>query len=302
MSREVLLALPLLALLGACSAHPTPHGVSLNPWDEDPERMQALERNGVWKARRDVAAWFPPDSVSDARRIAILGRLERGIQAAKRFVGKPGWSFRGDRRIYYYFPDERFVAHAPGGNAAFIPLWRIREDKAPWLHESLHLLLATPKGDWLSTPEDYQNRRMPLWLSEGLAESLAMEISAQEELAHFSPLIDVRASQLDALAAKCLREAPSDRVLAMIGGRGKLPELFGPDRVAYALPFYAGSTSFVRHLAARYGYAPLLGAIAAFDGEIEELEKRTGVSVEKEKADWLKAIGYAGRTDKTASP
>lgn len=288
--RRVYAVVLLAGCLCACQSQPVQTGTSLHPWEEDRAYMQDLEQHGVVEAGRHTVAWFPSNTLDPAQIAAIVARLDHGIGAAKQYIGKPQWAFRGDSRVYFYFPDARFVSHAPGGNTVLIPWWRIRDDQAPWLHEALHLLLAPAGGDWLATPGNIAAARMPLWLHEGLAESLAMDIAAEEGLVHYSPLIDVPAARLDALCKSRLRHASSDRVLASIGGRGKLPELFGPNRVSYALPFYTCSTSFVRHLGTRYGKGPLLRAIGAFDQEIEVLQQDMARSLAEVKEDWLKEV------------
>ncbi len=290
--RVALACAALLALAASASAAPIPAGRSLHAWPEDRARLRALDRHGVAMVGAHVVARFPKDSLSDARMREIVGRLDRGIAEAKRLVNRPDWEFRGDRRVFFYFADGNFISHAPGGNVAFVPLWRIRDDEAPWMHESLHLLLASATGDWLAESEKRANARMPLWLHEGLAEALAMEASAHAGLPHYSPLIDVPPDRLDSLCVARLRDAPADRVLASIGARGKLPELFGPERMRVAPAFYTASTSFVRHLIARHGLEALLAAIDDFDREIETLEQRTGTALSDARADWLLEIGY----------
>lgn len=270
-------------------------GVARNAWDEDIAAKLALEREGAVRAGRDVVLWFPKDSLTDEQAAGIVARLDRGVHAAKLRIGKPGWSVEGDRRVHFYCPATRFISHAPGGNCAFIPLWRMREDESPWLHESLHLLLATRAGDWLALEDSVAMRRMPLWLMEGLADALAMQVCEEEGLAYFSPLLGDRPDQLDSLAADALRNAPSDSVLAMIGERGKLPQLFGPDRVRYAVPFYAGSASFTRYIARRRGYRPLLRAIADFDHENERLWRELGEPLDRVKSEWLASIGLGSQ-------
>jgi hypothetical protein len=273
-------------------------GVSLNPWDDDVVRKAELEGDGICVTHGDVVAWFPRSAGADATPLSpaemdsIVARLDSGIRAAKAFIGAADWSFRGDRRIYYYFADANFISHAPGGNVAFIPLWRIREDKAPWLHESMHLLMKVD-GDWLAQPEGAAEARMPLWLHEGLAEGIAMEVAARNGFAHFSPLIDVPADQLDTFAAKRIAECPvPQRLLQYVGRPGKLPELFGEQRMQFAVAFYAASTSFVRHLARDDGgYQHLLAALAAFDREGETYKRLSGRSLEAGKRRWLASIG-----------
>ncbi len=287
---------------------PSPIGTSLNAWDDDKPRKASLERDGLAVEGRHVVAWFPREAafqadpanssatpkppLTEADRREIVDRLDRGIAEAKRFIGKPDWSFRGDPRLYFYFPDANFISHAPGGNTAFIPLWRIRDNQAPWLHEAMHLLIKVD-GDWLSQPDGLAEARMPLWLHEGLAEAISMEVDARTGTRHYSPLVDVSADQLDAFAVEHIRACPdSQRLLTYVGGRGKLPELFGEDRRKYAAAFYAASTSFVRYLSRRErGYQHLLAAIAAFDREIETYERLSGHPLETFKQKWAAELG-----------
>lgn len=267
-------------------------GIARNAWDEDVEAKRALDARGAFFVGTDVVLWYPKDSLSSDQAARIAARLDRGIRAAKQRIGKPDWQVEGDRRVHFYCPAGRFISHAPGGNCAFIPLWRMRDDEAPWLHEALHLLLATSKGDWLAVEDSLAMQRMPLWLSEGLADALAMQVSQEEGLVYYSPLLDARPDRLDSLTADALRRSPSDSVLAKIGARGKLPQLFGPDRMRYALPFYAGSASFARFISRRHGFEPLLRAIADFDHENETLAREVGEPLDRVKSEWLAAIGY----------
>jgi len=273
------------------SNRPRP-GVARNAWDTDLAAKHLLDQHGSTLSGTDVVLWFPADSLSGDRAEAIVARLDRGIRAAKRRIDRADWQVEGDRRVHFYCPPGSFISHAPGGNCAFIPLWRMRDDKSPWLHEAMHLLLASPMGDWLALDDSVAMQRMPLWLTEGLAEALAMDISEEERLDWYSPLFDVYPDRLDSLAAEVLRRAPTDSVLAMIGSRGKLPQLFGPDRFRHAVPFYAGSASFTRFIARRHGYGPLLRAIADFDHEQETLAREMGRPLEQVKLEWLVDIGF----------
>ena len=118
-------------LLGACllwACQTTSIGTALHAWDDDLPRIAALRQGSERAEGQQVVALFPKGSVGAAEKAEIIERLDRGVSAAKAFVGKKDWSFRGDHRVYFYFPDDQFVSHAPGGNIVFIPLWRIKED------------------------------------------------------------------------------------------------------------------------------------------------------------------------------
>ncbi len=103
----------------------------------------------------------------------------------------------------------------------------------------------------------------------------------------------VPATELDGLAADRIRACPDpQRVLSYVGGRGKLPELFGEDRMRYAAAFYAASSSFVRHLARRDGgYGRLLVAIRAFAHEHAEYERLSGRPIDVLRREWMSEIG-----------
>jgi hypothetical protein len=195
--------------------------------------------------------------------------------------------------VFFYFPDARFISHAPGGNTVFIPLWRIRDDQAPWLHEVMHILLWPADGDWLSAPEHVANERMPLWLSEGLADVLAIDVSEQEGLTYYSPTSDLPPSALDAECRRRLSTRVAGSILPVIGGRGRIPELFGEERRDYAPAFYNCSASFVAYIRERFGYEPLLAAIAAFDRETEVLEAGINMPLARVREDWLSQVHAA---------
>lgn len=289
--------LAISAALGACVSNPTKFGISPYAWEEDKPAKRALEERGVSERRRHAVAYFPAEAVSPEERAKIVSALDAGIVGIQSLLGTRNWAFENDRRVHFYFPDGQFVSHAPGGNTVYIPLWRIREGKAPWLHEAAHLLL-TREGHWLSKPDEVADARMPLWLEEGLAESVAMDVAARERLPYFSPVIDVAPEKLDARCEALLRTPIGKTATDRIGGIGKPKALFGPNRFEYAQPFYVCSASFVRYLVARHGYRPLLRAIRAFDDELPTLGREIGVPVEEAKTRWLDSLRTAPATER----
>lgn len=281
-------------VLGACAAAPSPRGTCLYPWPTDVPQQKAVEANGECLTADDVVLWMPRGVVAEGDQRAWLARVAKGVRAAKVFVGRPDWNFRGDPKVYFYFADAQFLCHAPPGNVVFVPLWRMREDQAPWMHETMHILLASRRGEWFAETEAVQNARMPLWLHEGLAESLAIDIDDRAQLPHYSPLIQVPASGIDTLCRERLDTGSAAQVLAFVGARGKPPELFTEERMKVAPAFYAASTSFVRHLQRRYGPSVLLQAIEHHDDENEYLERTIGMPLKVAKEAWLDDIGYRG--------
>lgn len=280
--------------LTACSASPRPRGTCLYPWPTDVIQQRAIEAKGDCTVGDEVVLWTPQGSVSTEERQSWLTRLATGVRAAKDYVHRSDWQFEGDERVYFYFADAQFVCHAPPGNTVYIPLWRMRENQAPWMHETMHLLIASRRGEWFAESEETMNARMPLWLHEGLAESLAIDVDERLETAHYSPIIDVPASGLDALCRERLENGPGARVLAYVGSHGKMPELFSEQRMQFAPAFYTASTSFIRFLQRRHGREALLRAIDSHAEEHEVLERAIGMPLFQAKTEWLEAIGYRG--------
>lgn len=281
----------VLALAGCATSQP-PSGTCLYPWPTDIPQQKSIEAQGDCLTTDDVVLWMPRGAVAAIDQQAWLSRVSKGVRAAKEYVGRPDWNFRGDPRIYFYFADAQFICHAPPGNTVYIPLWRMSEDQAPWMHETMHLLIASRRGDWFAESEEAQNAGMPLWLHEGLAESLSIDVDQSAGLTHYSPVIEVPADEIDQLCRERLEASPAARILAFVGARGKLPELFSEQRMQYAPAFYAASTSFVRHLQRKYGLRQLLQAIDCHDCENEQLERSIGTPLKQAKDDWLDAIGY----------
>lgn len=269
-----------------------PVGFSKNAWDEDVSRKDELDRSGTVVVGMHVVLRVPEGSVDEAALRATLAEMDRGVAALKQFVGRANWNVAGDTRVYYYFPDGQFVSHAPGGNCVFIPLWRLKERESPWLHECVHLLLASEGGDWLSGDPEYAQQHMPLWLIEGLADAVAMEVAHREKITYFSPLMKASLDTIDSVALKALQEGPADAVLGSVGSHGKPEQLFGPDRMKFAVPFYSASASLVRFIAKQHGYRVLFDAVRRYDRELETLDAKIGTPVSTMRSRWLSTIGY----------
>lgn len=284
----------LVLALASCATPPPPLGTCLYPWPTDIPQQKSVEAQGDCVTKDDVVLWMPRGAVAKADQQAWLSVVSKGVRAAKEYVGRPDWTFRGDPRIYFYFADAQFICHAPPGNIVYIPLWRMREDQAPWMHETMHLLIASRRGEWFAESEEAQNAGMPLWLHEGLAESLSIDVDQLAGLTHYSPVIEAPADGIDLLCRERLASSPAARILAFVGARGKLPELFSEQRMQYAPAFYAASTSFVRFLLQRYGRKVLLHAIECHGEENEQLERSIGMPMLQARNEWLDAIGYRG--------
>ena len=93
-------------------------GIPTNAGDEDLAGKRRLDSIGEARTGTDIVLWYPKDSLSEAQATEIVARLDKGIVAAKRMVGKPDWNVQGDRRVHFYCLPGSFISHAPGGNCS----------------------------------------------------------------------------------------------------------------------------------------------------------------------------------------
>lgn len=118
-----------------------------------------MVEHGFQMKKGKVLAWFPKDSLSKRRMDEILDTLNIGIFAAEKFIGSPlSWQYRQKEEPYtFFFRIDSFVSHAHGGYVC-IPFWRIKEGKAPWLHEAIHEMLNNKADD--SIPIESMERKL----------------------------------------------------------------------------------------------------------------------------------------------
>jgi hypothetical protein len=250
-----------------------------------------LQNTGTKLTGKHVVVWFPKDSLSKKRMLEIVDTLNLGIEAAAKFINSPlPWQVHQlDSPYIFYFKPDSFVSHASLKGFLFIPFWRIKNGKAPWLHEVVHEMLNTKTGNWVhpNMPEEEADKLVPLWLTEGLADYISIKVSALNGLAVFDVFSNSSHINPDSLFLKDLKSERGDYIISHIGRKGVMPELFSNSRRLYAPTFYHGSCSFVKYIDDHYGLDVLLSAISSFGEEQETIEKLTGKSLELLRKMWL---------------
>jgi len=260
----------------------------------DSANIVHLIKNGVRIKNEKVIAWFPKDSLSEKRMKEILDTLNIGVTAAEKFIKAPlPWQVQQKNDFYtFYFRLDSFISHASFAGFVSVPFWRIKEGKAPWLHEAMHEMLNTKRGNWLNATVSRKDlaENMPLWLAEGLPEYIAMQVSQQHHLPHFDPHSNGFYKDVDSLCKDDLRNEKGEYILSYIGRKGVMLELFGKDRRSYAPAFYHCSCSFVKYLVSQNGIEILLNSLSAYPRELEELEKLMTPSLEVMKKSWVEKL------------
>lgn len=257
----------------------------------DSTNIMKLIKNGSQRSKKNVVAWFPKDSLPAKRMEEILDTLSIGIAEAEKLIATPQkWQVHRKGMPYtFYFRLDSLVSRSSGAGFVSIPFWRIKQGKAPWLHEATHEMLNTKNGNWSndSITLEVAAKNSPLWLSEGLPEYISLTASQKYKL----PMFDVQSksflTNIDSICREDLKGKLADTVLSFIGKKGVLIPLFSKERRLYAPIFYHCSCSFVKYLAEQYGIEPLVASLAAFPKEMEELEKRIHSPLDDLKKAWL---------------
>ena len=144
---------------------------------DDGKRIESLEKGGSRIDGTHVILRFPPSlSRSDAE--ALVKRLDPAVEGLWRRVGVHDWQAVPKGKITYYLHDDAFVSHASGRSAVFVSMARVKDGRAPFLHEATHELLSSTRRAPAPTDGTTPVVR-PLWLTEGLADYIARLVADQ---------------------------------------------------------------------------------------------------------------------------
>lgn len=262
--------------------------------DGDSANIVYLINNGVKISQGKLVCWFPKDSLSEKQMNEITIMISAGIRGVENFINAPlPWQLHQPTEPYtFYFRSDRFVSHASQAGFVSIPFWRIKERKAPWLHEVIHEMLYSKTGSWYSKniTDKEHDEEMPLWLFEGLPDYISLKVSGEENLPWFDVFSNSRQINMDSLFTKEIESDKGSYILSFIGVKGIMPELFSNDRMLYAPAFYHGSASFIQYLARNYNIKILLTAISSFKLEQKTIERLTGKTLGVLKKEWLNKL------------
>lgn len=260
---------------------------ALNWSADDGQRIETLRATGSRIDAVNLVLWFPP-ALPGGEADALARRLDPAVAALWAQVGTHDWQVVPRGPLTYYLSDDTFVAHATGQGAVFVPMARVKDGRAPFLHEAVHELLASrrlgPPG--VGTP------RPPLWLTEGLPDYVARVVAADLGLTEQGPFGTPSLAGVDAVCAERATTTDGATMLPFVGGPGRPAVLFTTDRARFAPTFYSCSFSFVKHLVARSSLAEVVSLFGETrEGLATRLDTIGGKPLADVRADWLRAIG-----------
>jgi hypothetical protein len=207
-----------------------------------------------------VILYFPP-SLPRVDVDALVKRLDPAVEGLWRQVGVHDWQAVPKGKITYYLHDDAFVAHASGRSAVFVPMARVKDGRAPFLHEATHELLASTRRT-SATAGDATPVRYPLWLTEGLADYVARVVADQLGIIEEGPFGTPTLSGADAVCAERALTPDGAKMLPFVGADAVPDLLFTTDRARFAPTFYSCSLSFTKHLAEHIGLDALINLFA----------------------------------------
>jgi len=290
----VLLATCGLSMSAAVHAQPArpaakPPPQALNWAADDGTRVANLETRGDHSEGTHVVVWVPAGSMSGAERQALVERLDRGVRALRELIGTHEWQIVRDQKITYYVSADQFISHATGRAAVLIPLARLQDGRAPFLHEAGHELLARASIGSVSPQRRIQN---PLWLMEGLADYVGQTAAAQAGMVEGDVFAVGGLGGVDRTCATRLGGPIGEDISRFMGAPGGPPALFTTDRQTVAPTFYACAFSFTKFLVGRIGLQETIALMPLIpaDGVHARIESLATKPMSAIRAEWLAAI------------
>jgi len=281
-------SIPRRLVVTACILATPAFGFAQQPLNwaaDDGNRVAALIKDGAHVDGEHTIIWFPR-SFSRADAEALRGKLDPAVAGLWRRVGVHDWQIVPKGKITYYLVDDAFVAHASGRSAVFVPMARVQDGRAPYLHEATHELLASKRHD-AGQPAAVR----PLWMTEGLPDYIARLVAQDTGITEEGPFGTPTLDGVDATCAERASTADGATMLPFVGAAGRPEVLFTTDRQRFAPTFYACSFSFTKYLASRVGLDALVGLFGLTPGEMAtRLDRLAGAPLATLRAEWLKSV------------
>ena len=303
--------LPVLSGILLCASAAGAQGQApqqLNWSADDSKRIAALHQAGMRTDGQKAVLWTPPGAIDCAHAAQLMERLDKGVTELRLVIGSHSWQYVKDQRIVFYVSDDQFVSHALGDESVIIPLIRLQDGRAPFIHEAAHALVSRgPFSDQQPLAPAVLDRvraTRPQWLTEGIADYLAQTAVKRAVITDGDVFDNGGIDQIDTTCARRLATPAGQEIAPLIGSTGTFPALFTTERGKYAPAFYACAFSYTKYLAALIGNNELIGLMDLMskidrstnpvtigpDGVLPRIEKLTGKSAPAVRAEWLASL------------
>jgi len=259
----------------------------LNWSKDDASRVATLQKDGARIEGEHAIIWYPP-SLSPSEAADLLKRIDPGVAGLWRRVGTHDWQAVPKGKIIYYLSDDVFVSHASGRSAVFISTARVRDGRAPFLHEATHELLASNRRDPSSGGPPTLR---PLWLTEGLPDYISRLVAADLGFTESGPFDVPMIAAADALCTERARTPDGATMVPYVGTNQRPEVLFTTDRSRFAPTFYTCSLSFVNYLVGQINLNELVDLFSYAPTDMNgRLQKLGGKTLADLRAAWLRRL------------
>jgi hypothetical protein len=233
----------------------------------DRELAAYLTRNGVAVSTERASLWFDSGALEPEQMDAFAKLVNRGIIDIEAYLGV---SRASGRRIRYFISERVEISHSTW-RSIFLPLSKVQNRTAPYLHETVHQV--APCDD------------CPMWFNEGLASYVQSYVS--EHAGGYDGAIFAQRGNrgIDQDAKRWLASERGEAVVPFIGVQGEPPDI-NYDRSNVAAPFYVMAQSLVKFMVDRAKLNKIRPVFEAKDFEAA-LESSTGKSSAQWKEKWL---------------
>jgi hypothetical protein len=217
---------------------------------------------------------FDLDGLTRAENEAFARLADRGIADLDQML----FGGSGTEAPVRYVVSARVDMSRTYGRTVLLPLARVRNREAPYLHETVHALIPT--------------RSRSTWLTEGLA--CYLESWVAEHMGGYDAHVFTSAGdrQIHEAARDYSRSEAGRAVLPWVGATGEPPDLF-EDRRGVARPFYVLSHSFTKYLVDHLGLKAIVDLCRDPEPEAA-LRRLTGREALAWRAEWLSAALRSG--------
>ena len=243
-----------------------PGSAQIDSWTDD-ELAKYLMRNGVAVNADHASLWFDFGVLGPNQMDRFSKLANRGIVYIEAYLGA---SHRDSQKIQYFISDRVEISHSTA-RSIFLPIDKVRDRTAPYLHETTHVL----------TPCD----NCPLWFSEGLASYVQSYVSEHASGYDGGVFSQTGNRGINQDARRWLASDSGQAVAPYIGVPG-VPPAINYDRSNVAAPFYVMAQSFVRFIVKRTSIEKVRRVCWADDFNAAMLSA-TGKDAAQWKEQWL---------------
>ena|SRR5271165_2031097 len=242
-------------------------------WVTDRQLASILRESGAKHETERAVIWYESGALSDEEMTEFTRQVDAGILHIESYLKLPPRT----AQVRYYISNQVEISHSIGGSV-FLPLPRVANHTAPYLHETTHVLAPC--------------RDCPMWFSEGLASYVQSYVS--EHLGGYDGVIFARHGNrnIDRDAAHWLAESRGQAVLPFIGQYEEPPHI-AYDRSNVAAPYYIFSQSLIKYIIEEAGVSSLATVFPSADFE-EAIYWGTGKSTADWKQEWLGTLAPHG--------